>query len=405
MKLLHGNEMHFVRCPDGRVYSTGVAVYRWWTEYLAVFDEVLVVARVKPVAEMHPPERLAEGPGVSFEDLPDFRGPEDYLRNSPAVHRILRAAIQRADAYIFRVPGTMGYLGAKELVQQGKPYALEVVGDPYDVFAPGSVRHPLRAFFRQWHKRNLRTYCQTAAATVYVTEQALQRRYPPSPQSFTVHYSDVELTPDAYVTEPRLLVQNRWPFKLIFVGTLEQLYKAPDVLIDAVQLCYQRGLDVTLTIAGEGGYRAMLEAQVARCGLLDYVRFAGHVPDRRRLIDMLDEADALVLPSRAEGLPRAMIEAMARGLPCIGSSVDGIPELLAPEDLVPPDNAWALADKIICVAMEPARRTRMSVRNLEKSRQFRREIMIERKREFCRYVREISESRCPMREPMTVGTL
>jgi len=59
-------------------------------------------------------------------------------------------------------------------------------------------------------------------------------------------------------------------------------------------------------------------------------------------------------------MPRAMIEAMARGLPCIGSAVGGIPELLSSEDLVSRGDAGALALKIMEVVSQPDRMTRMS---------------------------------------------
>ena len=60
--------------------------------------------------------------------------------------------------------------------------------------------------------------------------------------------------------------------------------------------------------------------------------------------EQLDAADVFVLPSRQEGLPRAMIEAMARSLPCVGSDVGGISELI-PDWVVPPNDPQALALK------------------------------------------------------------
>ena len=65
--------------------------------------------------------------------------------------------------------------------------------------------------------------------------------------------------------------------------------------------------------------------------LRDRVRFRGQLTTPVDVRAELDRADLFVLPSRQEGLPRAMIEAMARALPCIGSSVGGIPELLQPK--------------------------------------------------------------------------
>src|SRR5207249_10044996 len=67
--------------------------------------------------------------------------------------------------------------------------------------------------------------------------------------------------------------------------------------------------------------------------------------------------------SLTEGLPKALLEAMARGLPAIGSNVGGIPELLAPEALVPAGDERALAAKIISLSADPAELSRHSARN------------------------------------------
>ena len=120
------------------------------------------------------------------------------------------------------------------------------------------------------------------------------------------------------------------------MGTLEQLYKAPDVLLDAVGQCFRQGLDLELVWIGGGQYQQQLEARAKELGLSPRVRFLGQLPAGDAVRGELDRADLFVLPSRQEGLPRAMLEAMARGLPCIGSTVGGIPELLPAEDLVPP---------------------------------------------------------------------
>jgi glycosyltransferase involved in cell wall biosynthesis len=94
------------------------------------------------------------------------------------------------------------------------------------------------------------------------------------------------------------------------------------------------------------------------------------------------------MPSRAEGLPGAMLEAMARGCPCLGSRVGGIPELLAEEDLLPIGDAQALAGKMNQVARDGERLQRMSARNLERAREFRPEALEKARREFYRSVRQ-----------------
>ena len=120
--------------------------------------------------------------------------------------------------------------------------------------------------------------------------------------------------------------------------------------------------------------------------------FQGLLPTSEAVREQLDRADLFVLPSHQEGLPKAMVEAMARALPCIGSTVGGIPELLPPEDLVPPGDVAALASKIREVATNPDRMARMSARNLEKATEYRDEVLSEQRNEFYRYVRDMTEA-------------
>jgi glycosyltransferase involved in cell wall biosynthesis len=87
-----------------------------------------------------------------------------------------------------------------------------------------------------------------------------------------------------------------------------------------------------------------------------------------------------------------MIEAMARGLPCLGSTAGGIPELLPPEDMVRPGDVTTLARKIRTVVTDPERLARMSARNLEKAKEYSEEALRERRTAFYRYVRERTEA-------------
>jgi glycosyltransferase involved in cell wall biosynthesis len=179
--------------------------------------------------------------------------------------------------------------------------------------------------------------------------------------------------------------------RLIFVGTLAQLYKAPDVLLDAVALCVRQGLDVRLHIVGDGKHRSELEMRAAALGLGERIDFRGQLAAAALVRQELDRADVFVLPSRQEGLPRAMIEAMARALPCVGSTVGGIPELLAADDLVPPNDPLALAQKIRQVVTDPFRMARMSARNLKKAREYSPDLLARRREHFYQHVRGRTE--------------
>jgi glycosyltransferase involved in cell wall biosynthesis len=159
---------------------------------------------------------------------------------------------------------------------------------------------------------------------------------------------------------------------------MEHLYKAQDVLLDAVT-----GLpSVERTLVGDGRCRRALEARAERMGLTASVRFRGALPAGEPVRRALDDADLFVLPSRQEGLPRAMIEAMARGLPCLGSAVGGVGELLPQDCLVAAGDAQSLRAKILTFAADPARMAREAAGNLVRAREYHEDALRRRRRAF-----------------------
>jgi glycosyltransferase involved in cell wall biosynthesis len=225
-----------------------------------------------------------------------------------------------------------------------------------------------------------------------VTEKTLQLRYPPGRESFSTNYSSIELPPEAIAQTPRRFGANKNRFSIVHIGSFSQFYKAPDVLIDAVAHCVRAGMDLQLNMIGDGRIRPALESRPAAIELGERLRFMGRLPAGEAIRNELDKADLFVLASRTEGLPRAMIEAMARALPCIGSTVGGFPELLPDEDMVPPDDSQALANKIKEVLMDKKRMQRMSARNLEKAKDYSNDILQSRRTAFYRCVQELRKA-------------
>jgi len=118
---------------------------------------------------------------------------------------------------------------------------------------------------------------------------------------------------------------------------------APDKGVDvAIAACAQAG--VALVVTGHGPQESELRALAARLG--GDVRFAGRVPDAE-LAALRCGAALAIVPSRfAETFGLSAAEAMACGLPVVGSAVGALPDLLEPEDLVPAGDAAALAAAI-----------------------------------------------------------
>jgi glycosyltransferase involved in cell wall biosynthesis len=379
MKLLVCIEEHYV-CDGTHIYSTeGTAAYKFFRRaYLEVFDKVIVLARLRRDEQFYGhPEAIVDGPNVEFFSLPEFRGPFQYLPVRNRVVARIREAIPTADAYLLRGPGTIGGPLATQLERCARPYAAQVLGDPWLVYGPGRVGGVLRAFYRQVITHRVKRICWNATAVSYVTRSSLQRRYPASPDAFVTSWSDVQIE-GAIATDEDLErrigliseLANR-PAVLGFIGSLEVPYKGADVLLRAVAACRAQGLKVMAHLVGTGKLLGKYQRLAEKLGVAHQVRFLGRLGAGGPIFQFLDSVDLFVMPSLVEGLPRAMIEAMARGCPCIGSNVGGIPELLRPADLVEPGDPLALANEIkrkrACLQelAQMARRNRNIARNYQ----------------------------------------
>jgi glycosyltransferase involved in cell wall biosynthesis len=112
-----------------------------------------------------------------------------------------------------------------------------------------------------------------------------------------------------------------------------------------VRLLRDGGNRVHLTIVGGGRLLDELREMAGRV-LVDSFKFTGPLPTPAAVADVLKGCDVFALASRTEGLPRAMVEAMALGLACVGTRVGGIPELLEDEWLSDSGRPDQMAEKI-----------------------------------------------------------
>jgi glycosyltransferase involved in cell wall biosynthesis len=142
-----------------------------------------------------------------------------------------------------------------------------------------------------------------------------------------------------------------------FVGRLSH-EKGIDVLLEAMGELARRDARTDLAIVGSGPLEPTLRARAAGLALGDRVRFLGH-RGHDELPRWLRAFDVLCLPSRREGCPNVVLEALACGRPVVASAVGGVPELLREGNgiLVPPERPGALAgalERALEVTWDPA---------------------------------------------------
>lgn len=119
--------------------------------------------------------------------------------------------------------------------------------------------------------------------------------------------------------------------------------KGVDILVDAMAVLPRR--DVHLVMLGDGPLRRSLRSRVRSRGLADRVHLRGAVPPEA-VPEFMAACDLLCLPSRREGCPNVVLEALASGRPVVASRVGGVPELVRDDEsgvLVAPDDPAALA--------------------------------------------------------------
>jgi glycosyltransferase involved in cell wall biosynthesis len=133
---------------------------------------------------------------------------------------------------------------------------------------------------------------------------------------------------------------------LLFIGNLVPV-KGLDSLVHSCSLLMRSGTEFTCYLIGHGPLRPILERQIERLQLGERVRLMGPRP-HEQLPDWFRAASVFVLPSRSEGLPTVLLEALASGTPYVASRVGGIPELshLGRCRLVRPDDPGKLAEAV-----------------------------------------------------------
>lgn len=141
---------------------------------------------------------------------------------------------------------------------------------------------------------------------------------------------------------------------VLFVGRLDPVKGAP-LLIEAFAQAAAAHPDARLTVVGDGPSRGLAERMARDLGLGNRVAFLGF-RSQAEVAELLEEADMLVLPSFAEGVPVVLMEAMASRVPVVASRVAGVPELV--EDgvsghLLPPGDVATLADRITALMADP----------------------------------------------------
>lgn len=261
--------------------------------------------------------------------VPEFNSVAHHMRNKRKIEKIIKDAVSSHDVMICRLPSFLGRRTALWAKRMNKPYLIEVVACTWDALWNYNLFGKMLAPYGFY---KLKKDMINAPYSIYVTNEWLQRRYPSRGKH--VGISDVIVPPrDASVLEKRIAKINAFNFdRPLVIGTAAALdvpYKGQHYVIRALAALRKQGLDFIYSPAGRGDF-SHLTALAKELGVEDLVRIPGQIPFDE-IQAYFDSLDLYVQPSRQEGLPRALAEALSRGCPSFGSRTGGIPELLSPD--------------------------------------------------------------------------
>jgi glycosyltransferase involved in cell wall biosynthesis len=231
--------------------------------------------------------------------------------------------------------------------------------------------------------RRLRWYLKLADQVIAVSEdlqRTLTEQLHASPERVRVLYNGVDSQRFAQTDRNKVRRELGIGEGEFVVGSAVRLfdYKGMDYLLDAVPAVLAKAPATRFVIAGDGPARAGLVEKARGMGLGDRVMFIGHRSD---IPDVVSSFDLYVLPSLTEGMPLALLEALAVGSPIVCTRVGGCPEVV--EDgvngyVVAPRDSAALGDRILRVSADPTFRAAVRERNMRKfSERFTLRSMVE----------------------------
>lgn len=360
----------------GHYYTKIIYGYDYFLKYLNSFDEVVKLGQCVENSEIDTTHLLrVDGEHVSIQELPKTSGALDYFCKKNVIERTALQVLQSCDAAALRIPDPLSFYLIRQCQKLNKPFIVEITTDIWTYLSPKNSTMRLGWFFRYyWHYLQKRA-CLNACGVSYVTQKHLQSRYPSYKSvhpTDTVHFNaaftDADIPLAQFRKTPKENFFKNGVIKLVHIsGNLSFDGKGYKELLEALNIL-SKSYNVELGLVGDGELSPINNQFVKENNLDQYIYKYGKVESRERVFEILNSSDIFVFPSYTEGLPRVVVEAMACGLPCVGSDIPGNRELMQDDVLVPVHNGISLAAKLDVLIKSPNDLKKYSEQNLEKAK-------------------------------------
>ena len=384
--------------PGSRYFNVGDQYYctsafhaQMWKECLQVFDEVIVMDRVSVCDKVEPAYKPVLIDNVRFIDFPNFFGHGQLVCRLPKMFCVARRAAKQADIWHFSAGSIPSFCLWFWLFIYRVPYSIELRGEQamnVDYLKMRGTHFPWLIVAVEklilWLQRSKAVACVGVAKFLSETYGPLDKSAP------RLAISDSRMPLEIY-KKPRIWEKDSHCRIIVTLGRVEAQKNPVGMMKMLAELDKKGFTNWRFKWIGNGPLMDKAKELAVEFGIEDRVDFLGLVP-WQDVFETLNKSDLFVLNSMSEGMPRALLEAMATGLPAISVNICGMPEILLQSDLVPKDDHRQLADKIYEVLSDPARMCEMSKRNIETAKNYSAEVLSKRKLDFYKWLRKYIEN-------------
>lgn len=350
--------------------------------YLQYFDEMTISTREKNKSQEkgnYTGYKITNGENVLVKPITEYNNILDSIRKRKKIESQIDKLVKDTDFVIIRMPSVIGIFACNSAKKYNKQYVIEMVACPLD----GYINHTKKTgvFLAPIMYYLNKKYIKNAPKVLYVTSKFLQKRYPTYGEE--VACSDVDLPKtdiETLVNRKNKIEECKYSkiLKLATIASVELKYKGHIYVFKAIAKLKKEGRNIKYYLAG-GGDNSRLKKLASKYGIQDNVVFLGSLT-HEKVFELIDSIDIYVQPSLQEGLPRALIEAMNRACPAIGSNAGGIPELLCKDFIVKKRNSRAIYKILKNITTEQL--TKQAEYNYERSKEFEKEKLEVKRRLF-----------------------
>lgn len=369
-------------CDRNGVYCNTTVTNEMLNRYFEVVDRLCLMMRTIQLDETYKERHLKPlelGNNIEVVEMPNLNTPKNFLRRGKYARQIAEY-VKKSNLVFLRIPSIISNMAANECIKQNKQYFAEVGGCSWDSYWNHGLLGKIIApsmYFGQKHTVREATFAS------YVTERWLQVRYPTDGESIVASNVYIDYYDEDNIRQriERYKLSAPVRYRLGTIASVDVPYKGQEYIIRAMGRLKRKGIMLEYDLVGAGNPK-FLQRLAERCGVADQVHFLG-VKLHDDIWSWLDTIDIYAQPSKQEGLPRAVIEAMNRGCMTIGSDVAGIPELIEEDTVFKSDNVKQICEIIERLVSEKDHSFRIR-RNTEKTRDFEIGILNERRKEIFR---------------------